>query len=240
VAAGAGHISFGDPDFLNGPGHALKIARALHAEFPYLTFDFTTKVEHILKHRDLFPEFRQLGCSFVISAFEATNDQILARLQKGHTVADMEAALAILADAGIHVQPTWLPFTPWTTLADYVTMLAWIRAQKLILNIPVVQLSVRLLVPPHSALLDHPDVTNWLGPLDAANFTYQWQHSDSRMDQLQQKIAYLAEHGSDDPLEAFAAVEKVAYELDGRSPPPQSFLTLLQPLPPRLTEDWFC
>ncbi|MCB9420913.1 MAG: radical SAM protein [Ardenticatenaceae bacterium] len=240
VAAGAGHISFGDPDFLNGPGHALKLARALHAEFPGLTFDFTTKVEHILKHRDLFPEFRRLGCSFVISAFESTSDRVLARLQKGHTVADMEAVLPILANAGIHVQPTWVPFTPWTTLNDYIEMLAWIRARSLIQHVPIVQLSVRLLVPPQSALLNHPDVADWLGPLDAANFTYLWPHADERMDRLQQEVAYLAEHGSDDPYEAFAAVEKLAYEMDGRSPPPQPLLTLYQPAPPRLTEDWFC
>lgn len=240
VAAGARHISFGDPDFLNGPGHALKITRALHAEFPGLTFDFTTKVEHILKHRTLFAEFRELGCSFVISAFESTSDRVLARLQKGHTAADMEAALEILANAGIHVQPTWVPFTPWTTLADTIDMLAWIRAHNLIQHVPLVQLSVRLLVPPESALLDHPDVADWLGPLDAANFSYQWQHSDPRMDRLQQEVARLAENGGDDAFAAFAAVEKAAYELDGRSPPPQPLLTLYQPAPPRLTEDWFC
>ncbi len=50
VRDGARHITFGDPDFLNGPQHALRIARALHGEFPDLTFDFTAKVEHILKH----------------------------------------------------------------------------------------------------------------------------------------------------------------------------------------------
>ena len=38
VAAGATHITFGDPDFLNGPRHALRVARALHAEFPRVTF----------------------------------------------------------------------------------------------------------------------------------------------------------------------------------------------------------
>ncbi|MGH8630080.1 MAG: CUAEP/CCAEP-tail radical SAM (seleno)protein, partial [Burkholderiales bacterium] len=38
VAQGAQHISFGDPDFLNGPTHALRIVRALHAEFPALTW----------------------------------------------------------------------------------------------------------------------------------------------------------------------------------------------------------
>src|SRR5205807_1822812 len=29
VGAGATHITFGDPDFLNGPGHSLGVARAL-------------------------------------------------------------------------------------------------------------------------------------------------------------------------------------------------------------------
>src|SRR5262249_35666037 len=53
VAAGAAHITFGDPDFLNGPGHSLKVVRALHAEFPTVTFDFTAKVQHILEKRDL-------------------------------------------------------------------------------------------------------------------------------------------------------------------------------------------
>src|SRR5881398_2640935 len=38
VRAGATHITFGDPDFLNGPGHALSVVRAMHAEFPDLTF----------------------------------------------------------------------------------------------------------------------------------------------------------------------------------------------------------
>src|SRR3972149_9838662 len=55
VEAGARHITFGDPDFLNGPGHALAVARGLHAEFPGLTFDVTAKIEHLLRHRDRLP-----------------------------------------------------------------------------------------------------------------------------------------------------------------------------------------
>ncbi len=62
IAAGARHIDFGDPDFLNGPGHALSVVRAMHAEFPDLTFDVTTKVEHILKRGSLLPELGRLGC----------------------------------------------------------------------------------------------------------------------------------------------------------------------------------
>src|SRR4029078_2447740 len=33
VAQGAAHISFGDPDFFNGPTHARRIVESLHREF---------------------------------------------------------------------------------------------------------------------------------------------------------------------------------------------------------------
>jgi radical SAM superfamily enzyme YgiQ (UPF0313 family) len=118
VEAGARHITFGDPDFLNGPGHARKIACALHERFPAVTFDFTTKVEHILEHPDLIAELASYGATFVVSAFESTSDLVLAKLDKGHTLADMEQALRILHAAGIAPQPTWMPFTPWTSLDD--------------------------------------------------------------------------------------------------------------------------
>ena len=239
VAAGAEHITFGDPDFLNGPGHALKIARALHAEFPRLTFDFTTKVEHIRQHRAHIPELRALGASFVISAFESVSDDVLTRLRKGHTAADLDDALAVLAGAGLPVQPTWLPFTPWTTLDDYVALLAWIRRRDLIAHVPAVQLSIRLLVPPGSALLDEPDAAAWLGPLDAANFTYQWRNPDPCVDELQRRVAGVAEAGGDADA-AFAAIERLAYGLAGRRAPNSPPRIHHAPAPPRLTEDWFC
>ncbi len=239
VAAGADHITFGDPDFLNGPGHALKIVRALHAEFPRLTFDFTTKVEHIRQHRALIPELRALGTGFVISAFESVSDEVLTRLQKGHTAADLDDALAVLAGAGLPVQPTWLPFTPWTTLDDYLALLAWIRRRDLIAHVPAVQLSIRLLVPPGSALLDEPDAAAWLGPLDAANFTYQWRNPDPCVDALQRRVAAVAEAGGDADA-AFAAIERLAYGMAGRRAPDAPPRTHHTPAPPRLTEDWFC
>jgi radical SAM superfamily enzyme YgiQ (UPF0313 family) len=240
VAAGAKHITFGDPDFLNGPGHALKISRALHAEFPHVTFDFTTKVEHILQHRDLFPAFKENGATFVISAFEATSETILARLNKGHTVLEMETAVSILHDAGLAVQPTWMPFTPWTSLEDYIDLLAWIRGQNLIPNVPVVQLCIRMLVPPESALLNHPDAAEWRGVLSPADFTYQWQHPDPRMDELQQQVAALAEQAGNNPYRNFAAVEEAVYRLADYPIPQWLPPTIYDPPPPRLTEDWFC
>ena len=63
VAAGAQHITFGDPDFFNGPGHSIPLVRALHAEFPDLSYDVTIKVEHLLKLSELLPVLRDTGSS---------------------------------------------------------------------------------------------------------------------------------------------------------------------------------
>src|SRR5207249_10127565 len=104
-------ISFGDPDFLNGPGHAVKLVRALHQEFPDVSYDFTAKIEHVLEQRRLFPEFGATGCAFVVSAVESLSDTVLAQLDKGHTKADVLAALGILRDAGIPLRPSFVPFT---------------------------------------------------------------------------------------------------------------------------------
>ena len=266
VEAGARHITFGDPDFLNGPGHARNVAHALHRAFPQVSFDFTAKVEHLLKHQALLPELAACGASFVVSAFESTSDRVLARLQKGHTRRQMEEAVKLLRETGLSIQPTWMPFTPWASLDDYLFMLRWIRQQGLIPHVPAVQLSIRMLVPPGSALLEDDDPSAWRGSLDAAHFTYRWLHPDPRMDALQQQVARIAEvagqaqaNGSSaksaqsaahatpaqeienaNPFEVFRRIEREAYQMAGQSAPTWPIPSTHVPQPPRLTEHWFC
>jgi radical SAM superfamily enzyme YgiQ (UPF0313 family) len=184
VEAGARHITFADPDFLNGPGHAIKVARGLHAAHPGVTFDFTAKVEHIVKHAALFPELQELGCRFVISAVESLSDRVLHELRKGHTRADVVKALAILDAAGIALQPTLVVFTPWTSLDDYIDTLEFILEHGLTRHVPPVQLSIRLLVPPGSLLEQAEDAPQWLGALEPHEFRHAWRHPDPRMDAL--------------------------------------------------------
>ncbi|MCP5116359.1 MAG: radical SAM protein, partial [bacterium] len=62
VSAGAEHITFGDPDFFNGPRHARRIVEGLHDEFPELTYDITVKIEHLRNHADLLPVLLHTGC----------------------------------------------------------------------------------------------------------------------------------------------------------------------------------
>src|SRR5262249_35492947 len=245
VVAGASHITFGDPDFLNGPTHALRVARALHAEFPDVTFDFTAKIEHLLRHHRHLAEFARLGCAYVISAAESLSDAVLANLDKGHTRADIAAALAAARDCGIDLRPTWVAFTPWTALADYRELLDFVAKEELVDHVDPVQYSLRLLVPPGSLLLESPPMRPHLGALDRESLCYRWTHPDPLMDQLQREVAALVAKAADraeDPAITFDRVSALAADAGGwpRRAPVAAELAPDRRRPPRLTEPWFC
>ena len=132
VAMGARHISFGDPDFFNGPTHALAIVEEMHREFPELSYDATIKIEHLLKHAAHLPTLRDTGCLFVTSAVESVDDAVLEKLAKGHTRADFIRAVQLFRAIGLVLQPTFMPFTPWTTLDGYRDLLEVLAEQDLI------------------------------------------------------------------------------------------------------------
>ena len=137
----------------------------LHDRHPDLTFDATIKVEHLLRYPEVLPELAEAGCAFVVSAFESVSDRILGLLDKGHTVADMSEAVIALRSHGIEIRPSWLPFTPWTTVDDLVALIDFVVAHDLVANVDPVQYSVRLLVPDGSLLLAEPAMTAHLGRL---------------------------------------------------------------------------
>ncbi|HXG65465.1 MAG TPA: CUAEP/CCAEP-tail radical SAM protein [Blastocatellia bacterium] len=243
VGRGAQHITFGDPDFLNGPTHSLRIVRAMREEFPALTFDFTAKVEHILKHRQLFPELGRLGCVFVVSAVESLSDTVLARLQKGHTRADVLEALDIVRGSGIALRPSFVSFTPWTTLDDYLDVLEFVEEQGLIDHVDPVQYAIRLLLPPGSLLLSQPDAARWLGRLNQESFSYEWAHPDPRMDELHRQVTELVEQAArrnEDAAVTFSRIRELAYAARGEASPIREIPPPLRLRPPRLTEAWFC
>ncbi|MCS6807063.1 MAG: CUAEP/CCAEP-tail radical SAM protein [Acidobacteriota bacterium] len=245
VEAGATHITFGDPDFLNGPGHARRVVRALHNEFPALTFDFTAKVEHLLKHQAILPELAESGCLFVVSAFESLSDTVLAHLEKGHTRADIHKLLDVVTEAKLALRPTWVPFTPWTTLDDYIDILQFVRDHKLIDYVDPVQYTIRLLVPPGSNLLRQPAIQPFLGALDHQHLSYRWRHPDPCMDDLHKTVSALVEQAAqsnEHPAKTFDRVCQVAYAMRGDEMPELiSTATRDQTgRAPRLTEPWFC
>lgn len=242
VAMGARHISFADPDFLNGPHHARRVVAAVHASFPDLTFDCTVKVEHILDNLELWPYLAAAGCLFVVSAFESVDDDLLARLDKGHTAADASRAVGVLRQVGIEIRPSWLPFTPWTTPASLMDLLDFVAAHDLVPNVDPVQYTIRLLVPQGSLLLG-PGLAPFLDRYDATRLSWVWSAPDPVLDALQRDLAELVERRLDDAgRDLFgdirAAVENVVGK---RSHASRATVSVGPSGPrPRLTEPWFC
>jgi radical SAM superfamily enzyme YgiQ (UPF0313 family) len=244
---GMRHLTFGDPDFLNAVPHALGVVRAVHERCPDLTFDITTKIEHILEHPDAIAELRELGLLFIVSAVESTSPLVLDVVDKGHSPEDVVSALGICRSLGIELRPSLLPFTPWGTLRDQVDLLDMIAANDLIDSVDPVQLSIRLLVPPGSLLLSLPEMREHLLGYDPEGFSHLWQHPDPLMDSLQAAIAALVAADTDagaDPRSTHIGIRRLtavtaagaglSWPEAGIPLPPQ------RAAPPRLSEPWFC
>lgn len=244
--AGAQHLTFGDPDFLNSPRHAVRVVRALHERHPDLTFDVTTKVELVLRHHDLWAEFSEAGCLFVVSAFEAVDEATLVRLDKGHTAADEAAAVALLRNHGVEVRPSWMPFTPWSTPDDLVALLDFVADHGLAANVDPVQYTIRLLLPDGSLLLDHPDLAPHLGEYSPERLSWSWTPADPRSDALQAELAALVERhtaADEPPWATYLAIDAAVRAAAGAPPRTDldpSALAMAWGRTPRLSEPWFC
>ncbi len=250
AAAGARHITFGDPDFFNGPAHAIAIVDALHREFPQLSYDVTIKIEHLRKHDDLLPALRDTGCLFVTSAVESVDDAVLEKFDKGHTRADFLAVIARFRDLGMTLLPTFVPFTPWTTLAGYTDLLDLLAEQGLTENVAPIQLAIRLLIPAGSRLLELPEMSAMVSPFDSAALVFPWTHQDARVDALAREISQLVQRGDGLKLsrtEIFSHIRRSAYAASGsRVPNGGGLLESSAPFAsksvpvPYLDEPWYC
>jgi len=241
VAAGVTHVTFGDPDFLNGPTHALRVARALHGRFPALTFDFTAKVEHLVAHAALLPELAACGALFAVSAVESLSERVLARLDKGHARADVHRAFAVCRAAGIALRPSLVPFTPWSTLDEYLELFEAFDREGWLPSLDPVQLSIRLLVPPGSLLLGDPELP--VERLDEEALGWIWRHPDPRMDRLQAAVARAVEEDAAAGRPAGESVDRVrqlALAAAGRPHRHVASARPEAPASPHLTESWFC
>jgi radical SAM superfamily enzyme YgiQ (UPF0313 family) len=246
VQAGVTHVTFADPDFLNGRTHALRVARGLRERFPGVTFDYTAKIEHLAAHPEVVEALYECGALFVVSALESFNDDVLRHLDKGHTRADALAVIRHFRRIGHTLRPTLVPFTPWETLESLLGLFDTVAAEGLIDHIDPVQLSLRLLVPPGSPLVDSAAMAPYLGALDGPNFSYHWTHPDTRMDDLQRRLAGVAataaRDGVDAHVDTFLAMLREALEAAGRNAalaPPATAKRRTTPVP-GLTEAWFC
>jgi radical SAM superfamily enzyme YgiQ (UPF0313 family) len=242
VAAGARHITFGDPDFFNGIGHATAVVERLARELPGVSYDVTIKVEHLLRHTDVLPRLRDTGCAFVTTAVESVDDHVLAHLEKGHTRADFEDVVERARAVPIVLAPTFVAFTPWTTLEGYCDLLRTIDRLGLTEHVAPIQLAIRLLVTDGSRLLEVPDIRGVVGRFSPRSLTYPWVHPDPRVDDLQRRVeALVGVNLSAARRDLFDRVWSLAHDAAGvraaryADPDVPARATI-----PYLNEPWYC
>ncbi|MCK6622934.1 MAG: radical SAM protein [Calditrichaceae bacterium] len=244
VGAGAEHLTFGDPDFFNGPGHVLPIVEALHREFPALTYDVTVKIEHLLKYRQHLPRLRDSGCVLVTSAVESIDDRVLQLLDKGHTREDFIRAVRLLKETGLNLSPTFIPFTPWITLQGYRELLKLLSDLNLSESVSPIQLGIRLLVPAGSKLLDLEEMQRFIRGFNEELLSYEWNHPDPAVDELHRQVMEMIKVGGErenNRRGIFMQIWEIANAMLGLSDP----LPEPAPLPsraaiPYLNEPWYC
>ncbi|MFY9730079.1 MAG: CUAEP/CCAEP-tail radical SAM protein [Candidatus Acidiferrales bacterium] len=244
ISAGAQHITFGDPDFFNGVGHAIPLVEELHREFPGVTYDATIKVEHLLKHSDCIVRLRDTGCLFVTSAVESVDDAVLERLEKNHTRADFLRVVEMCREIGLALQPTFVPFTPWTTLEGYCELLEVLREEELVESIAPIQMAIRLLIPAGSRLLELDEIRRGVGDFDEAALVYPWKHSDPRVDRLCEQIQGIVHSGEQMKrrrAQIFERIEDAAFAVAGGCMTRSALPALAsRAAVPYLNEPWYC
>ena len=242
IAAGASHLTFADPDFLNGPRHAIELARELHRRHPHVSFDATIKVEHLLQQPRLVEELGRLGGLFVVSAFESVNDRVLEALAKGHTAGDLPRALEIVRASGMSLRPTFVAFSPWETVESRLALFEFVLREGLVESIDPVQYTLRLLIPPGSSLVELESMRPHLGALEPVEFGHRWTHPDPRMDELaaaSAKLVHDATARGEPAATIFDRLHAQTRALAGEGEAP-AYRSVPRPPVPRLSESWFC
>jgi radical SAM superfamily enzyme YgiQ (UPF0313 family) len=243
VAAGAQHISFGDPDFFNGIRHATELVEEFHREFPGVTYDVTIKIEHLKKYEAYLPKLKETGCLFVISAVEYLDDAVLRSLDKGHTREDFLHVVHAFRALGMILHPTFVPFTQWTTIESYLDLLHVIRAESLMENVAPIQLGIRLLIPEGSRLLELDEVRRNVGPFDPESLFYPWKHADPRVDALSETVQAIAAEGDrrkESRSTVFDRIWEAAHAAAGLDAPIVTSSNTPGAAIPFLSEPWYC
>jgi uncharacterized small protein (DUF1192 family) len=162
-------------------------------------------------------------------------------LDKGHTQQDFLYVARKFRELGMILHPTFVPFTPWTTLEGYLDLLRVLATEELVENVVPIQLGIRLLIPEGSRLLELEDVRDGVGEFDAESLVYPWRNADARVDLLSeevQAIAAEADGKKESRSVAFARIWEAAHLASGVAAPE---LRLREGRGvPFLSEPWYC
>ena len=229
VAAGAGHVRFADPDFLNRPAHALRVAVGPPRPAPRRHVRRDDKVLRVpaapprRRRRTRGPRDRSSRLGLRVDERHRAGPA-----GQGPHGGRRRPCRRRAARGGRRDPAPLLPFTPWTCRQDLVDIVDFVAAFDLVANVDPVQYSIRLLIPPGSLLLeaDDPVLAGRLQEFDAALLGYRWSAEDPLLDELQAELAALTERAAEtaEPAAAtYAAVRALVFaRLGRRDPVPRS------------------
>lgn len=179
---GVRHFCFIDAEFFNSRTIGVGVVRRLVEEIGPITFELTTRVDHILSYRKELTELVSLGLRKVTSALEFPSDRILRIFDKHITVEDMRAAIAEAERIGFQLHPTFIPFTPWVSYDELLTFEDFLVETGLATVTDPTALQTRLLLFKGSPLLSSP----WMEDVATVDrgLWVDWTHPDRRVEQL--------------------------------------------------------
>ncbi|UCH98701.1 MAG: radical SAM protein [Candidatus Aminicenantes bacterium] len=193
VKEGVEHITFVDAEFINSIKFSLSIVNRIHEKYPHLTYDFTTRVDHIVENEDAVAEFRKTGCIAITTSIEFPSEEILKKLQKDITLSDIVKAMEILKRNGIQVNTTFVTFNPWTNLEGLVNLASFIKNNNLGDVIDPIQYETRLHLYKGSPLLKDEEISKL--KLNEREFHWEWEHPDPQVEEVFQKMVQPVEEG---------------------------------------------
>lgn len=179
---GVRHFCFIDAEFFNSRTNGKTIMRRVVDEVGPCTFEFTTRVDHVLKYTRELDELVGLGLRRVTSALEFPSDRILRIFDKGIDVADMRRAIVEADRLGVVLNPTFIPFTPWIEYDELLTFEDFLVETGLAKVAEPTVLQTRLLLFRGSPLLHSPWIQDT--PLTDNGFWFGWEHEDPRVEDL--------------------------------------------------------
>jgi hypothetical protein len=141
-----------------------------------------------------------------------------------------------MREVGLTMQPTFIAFTPWTTLDGFRDLLRVLADLDLVDHVAPVQLALRLLITSGSRLLELDEVRSVIGPFDSKALVYPWKHPDPDMDALAEHAFKLVQKQTTSRAEIFAALWRLVQD----EPLPEGFLSRPRAAIPHLDEPWYC
>jgi radical SAM superfamily enzyme YgiQ (UPF0313 family) len=179
---GVRHFCFIDAEFFNSRTIGAGVVERLADEVGPITFELTTRVDHVLDYTAELEKLTSLGLRRVTSALEFPSDRILRIFDKHIDVAHMKAAIAEAARIGFELYPTFIPFTPWVEYEELLGFEDFLVETGLARVADPTVLQTRLLLFKGSPLLSSP----WMEDIATTDrgFWVEWTHPDQRVEDL--------------------------------------------------------